>query len=55
VGKGKRVDAYLEVRKRRGHIFFEDSGVKLKPPTPPFHAKCSVPYAYMYDIFENYL
>ena len=23
VGKGKRVDVYLEVRKRRGHIFFE--------------------------------
>jgi hypothetical protein len=23
VGKGKRVDIYLEVRKRRGHIFFE--------------------------------
>jgi hypothetical protein len=22
VGKGKRVDVYLEVRKRRGHIFF---------------------------------
>jgi hypothetical protein len=21
-GKGKRVDDYLEVRKRRGHIFF---------------------------------
>jgi hypothetical protein len=21
VGKGKRVDVYLEVRKRRGHIF----------------------------------
>jgi hypothetical protein len=21
--KGKRVDVYLEVRKRRGHIFFE--------------------------------
>jgi hypothetical protein len=23
VGKRKRVDVYLEVRKRRGHIFFE--------------------------------
>jgi hypothetical protein len=23
VGKGKRIDVYLEVRKRRGHIFFE--------------------------------
>jgi 3D (Asp-Asp-Asp) domain-containing protein len=23
VGKGNRVDVYLEVRKRRGHIFFE--------------------------------
>jgi hypothetical protein len=23
VGKGKRADIYLEVRKRRGHIFFE--------------------------------
>jgi hypothetical protein len=23
VGKGKRVDVYLEARKRRGHIFFE--------------------------------
>jgi hypothetical protein len=23
MGKGKRVDVYLEVRKRRGHIFFE--------------------------------
>ena len=23
VGKGKRVDVYLEVRKRKGHIFFE--------------------------------
>jgi hypothetical protein len=23
VGKGKRVDVYLEVRKRRGHIVFE--------------------------------
>ena len=23
VGKGKRVDVYLEVRKRRGHIIFE--------------------------------
>jgi hypothetical protein len=23
VGKKKRVDVYLEVRKRRGHIFFE--------------------------------
>jgi hypothetical protein len=23
VGKGKRVDVYLDVRKRRGHIFFE--------------------------------
>jgi hypothetical protein len=22
-GKGKRVDVYLKVRKRRGHIFFE--------------------------------
>jgi hypothetical protein len=22
VGKGKRADIYLEVRKRRGHIFF---------------------------------
>jgi hypothetical protein len=22
-GKGKRADVYLEVRKRRGHIFFE--------------------------------
>ena len=22
VGKGKRADAYLEVRKRRGHIYF---------------------------------
>jgi hypothetical protein len=22
-GKGKRVDVYLDVRKRRGHIFFE--------------------------------
>jgi hypothetical protein len=22
VGKGKRADVYLEVRKRRGHIFF---------------------------------
>jgi hypothetical protein len=25
VGKGKRVDVYLEVRKRRGHIFFESN------------------------------
>jgi hypothetical protein len=24
VGKGKRVDDYLEVRKRRGHIFLLD-------------------------------
>jgi hypothetical protein len=23
VGKGKRADVYLEIRKRRGHIFFE--------------------------------
>jgi hypothetical protein len=23
VGKGKMVDVYLEVRKRRGHIFFD--------------------------------
>jgi hypothetical protein len=23
MGKGKRADVYLEVRKRRGHIFFE--------------------------------
>jgi hypothetical protein len=23
VGKGKRANIYLEVRKRRGHIFFE--------------------------------
>jgi hypothetical protein len=23
VGKGKRADVYLEVRKRKGHIFFE--------------------------------
>jgi hypothetical protein len=23
LGKGKREDAYLEVRKRRGHIFLE--------------------------------
>jgi hypothetical protein len=23
VGKGKRVDVYLEVRKRRGHLVFE--------------------------------
>jgi hypothetical protein len=23
VGKGKKADVYLEVRKRRGHIFFE--------------------------------
>jgi len=23
MGKGKRVYVYLEVRKRRGHIFFE--------------------------------
>jgi hypothetical protein len=22
-GRGKRADSYLEVRKRRGHIFFE--------------------------------
>ena len=28
VGKGKRVNVYLEVRKRRGHIFF---GMKQVP------------------------
>jgi hypothetical protein len=28
VGKGKRVSVYLEVRKRRGHIFF---GMKQVP------------------------
>ena len=33
---------------------FSYSGVKLKPP-PSFHAKWLVPYAYMYDIFENCL
>jgi hypothetical protein len=25
VGNGKRADVYLEVRKRRGHIFFESN------------------------------
>jgi hypothetical protein len=25
VGKGKRTDVYLEVRERRGHIFFESN------------------------------
>jgi hypothetical protein len=25
VGKGKRVDVYLEVRKRRGHIFLNET------------------------------
>ena len=30
MGKGKRVDVYLEVRKRRGHIFF---GMKQVPVT----------------------
>jgi hypothetical protein len=29
VGKGKRGNAYLEVRKRRGHIFFQVS-LRLK-------------------------
>ena len=24
-GRGKRADVYLEVRKRRGHIFFESN------------------------------
>jgi hypothetical protein len=25
VGKGKMADVYLEVRKRRGHIFFNET------------------------------
>jgi len=25
VGKGKRADVYLEVRKRRGHIFLNET------------------------------
>jgi hypothetical protein len=29
VGKGKGVDVYLEVRKRRGHIFFETPEIFL--------------------------
>jgi hypothetical protein len=29
VGKGKRADVYLEVRKRRGHIFFETKQVPV--------------------------
>jgi hypothetical protein len=24
VGKGKRVDVYLEIRKRRGHVTFDE-------------------------------
>jgi hypothetical protein len=28
---------------------------KTKAPLSSFHAKWSVPYAYMYDIFENCL
>jgi hypothetical protein len=27
VGKGKRADIYLEVRKRRGHIFLNETSV----------------------------
>ena len=32
VGKGKRADVYLEVRKRRGHIFFEWNKCLCKLP-----------------------
>jgi hypothetical protein len=30
VGKGKRVDVYLEVRKRRGHIFLNETQVPVQ-------------------------
>jgi hypothetical protein len=33
VGKGKRVDVYLEVRKRRGYIFFEWNKCPTGPPS----------------------
>ena len=33
VGKGKRADVYLELRKRRGHIFFEWNKRLWLPPT----------------------
>jgi hypothetical protein len=29
VGKGKRVDVYLEVRKRKGHIFLNETSVNI--------------------------
>jgi hypothetical protein len=29
-GRGKRADIYLEVRKRRGHIFFESNVSNLE-------------------------
>jgi hypothetical protein len=32
VGKGKRADVYLEVRKRMGHIFFEAFKIQIIVP-----------------------
>jgi hypothetical protein len=40
VGKGKRVDVYLEVRKRRGHIFLnETSACAMNPNKKPTFRK----------------
>ena len=44
VGKGKRADVYLEVRKRRGHIFFEWN-----------QCLCAHRINYISDIWGNYL
>jgi fructosamine-3-kinase len=40
VGKEKRVDVYLEVRKRRGHIFLnETSACAMNPNKKPTFSK----------------
>jgi hypothetical protein len=40
VGKGKRVDVYFEVRKRRGHIFLnEASACAMNPNKKPTFRK----------------
>jgi hypothetical protein len=49
VGKEKRVDAYLEVRKRRGHIFFEIlSLTQLYHYTPEIFLFSTATFKYTY-------
>jgi hypothetical protein len=43
MGKGKRADVYLEVRKRRGHIFFEWN--KKYMPSPQYFSIICDPFA----------